>query len=139
MLTSSVLLAISVSLTAEAAGSSPPVDKSISRITGSPNYVAVTGINVPIASWNGFSGMMAVDAGLEIEDNKIRRQTELTMPRVRDTLRQSLHIFMNASYQAETVPDLEDMCARMQRAMDRLLGPGVAKVTISSAIIHPYS
>ena len=92
-----LMLIPSVSLNADAAGGTPPVDKSISRITGSPNYVAVTGLNVPIASWNGFSGLMAVDVGLEIEDNKIRRQAELTMPRVRDTLRQSLHIFMNAS------------------------------------------
>ncbi len=136
----SLMLLPSVSLRAEAAGGgAPQVDKAIARITGSQHYVAVTGLNVPIASWNGFTGMMAVDAGLEIEDSKIRKQTELTMPRVRDTLRQSLHIYMNATYQPDSVPNLEMMGARMQKAIDRQLGPGVAKVTISSAIIHPYS
>ena len=136
----SLMLLPSVSLHAEAAGGgAPKIDKAIARITGSQIYVAVTGLNVPIASWNGFTGMMAVDAGLEIEDGKIRKRTELTMPRVRDTLRQSLHIYMNASYVEESVPDLETMCRRMQKAIDRQLGPGVAKVTISSAIIHPYS
>ena len=138
----SLILLPSLTFRADAAGggdSSYQVDKAIARITGSKIYVAVQGVNVPIANWDGFSGMMAVDAGLEIDDKDLRERTQALMPRVRDTIRQSLHIYMNASYVEETVPDLEAMCKRMQKAVDRMLGPGKAKVTISSAIIHPYS
>lgn len=133
-----LILAPSVSLTAEAAGADATADKGAARITGSKIYVAVTGLNVPIAQWDGYSGMMAVNAGLEIKDNKSRTYAENVMPRVRDALRQSIHVYMNGFYEADSVPDLEELGKRMQRAADRSLGKDVASVTIASAIIHPY-
>lgn len=131
----------SISLTAEASGggSTPQIDKATARITGSQIYVPVTGLNVPIAQWDGYTGMMAVDVGLEIEDSKKREYALATMPRVRDALRQSVHVYMNGFYVVDSVPDLDAMSVRMQRAIDKALGPGVAKVTIASAIIHPYN
>ncbi len=130
----------SLSLTAEAAGggSTMQEDKAVARITGSQIYLAVTGLNVPIADWDGYSGLMAVDAGLEIADKDQRNRAHALMPRVRDSLRQSIHVYMNGFYEVGTTPNLETLCQRMQRAADKALGDGVAKVTIASAIIHPY-
>lgn len=136
----SLLLFPSVSLSAHAAGGgSEPEDKAVTRITGSKIYVAVTGLNIPIAEWDGFSGMVAVDVGLEIADNDMRKKAVATMPRIRDSLRRSIHSYMNGTYMPGTVPNLEMMGDRMQRVIDHSLGEGVAKVTIASAIIHPYS
>lgn len=135
-----LILIPSISLSAEAAGggAAPTMDKATARITGSQIYVPVTGLNVPIAHWDGYTGMMAVDVGLEIEDKKQRKYTQAIMPRVRDALRQSIHVYMNGFYENDTVPDLDLLSRRMQRAVDKALGQDVAKVTIASAIIHPY-
>lgn len=120
-------------------GSSPDkIDKAASRITGSPQYVLISGLNVPIANWDGFSGLMAMDIGLEIEDDHERQRIQHTMPIVRDALRRTIHVYMNASYVADSVPDLEELGKRLQRIMDKSLGDNVAQVTIASAIIHPY-
>lgn len=130
----------SLSLSADAAGgsASPKIDKQTARITGSQIYVPVTGVNVPIAQWDGYSGMMAIDIGLEIADDDKRAYTLATMPRIRDTLRQSVHAYMNGFYEVDTVPDLNLLSRRMQKAIDGQLGKDVAKVSIASAIIHPY-
>lgn len=130
----------SMFLTAEAAGGSgsAKIDKQTARITGSQIYVPVTGVKVPIAQWDGYLGMMAIDIGLEIADDDKRAYALATMPRVRDTLRQSVHAYMNGLYEVDTVPDLNMLSRRMQKAIDDQLGKDVAKVTIASAIIHPY-
>lgn len=115
------------------------VDKAALRITGSKHYLAVTGLNAPIASLTGFTGMMALDAGLEIEDDKERSRVANQMPRVRDALRRAVHSYLNGSYEKGKVPDLDMLGKRLQKAADNALGPGIAEVTIASALIHPYS
>ena len=134
-----LILLPSLSVANASSTAEAPVDKAVSRVTGSKVYIAVTGLNVPIARWDGFSGMMAIDAGLEIPDDAERKRAEDLLPRVRDSLRQSIHVYMNSSYPADSVPDLDAICQRMQRAIDRALGPNIATVTVASAIIHPYS
>ncbi|MAK61454.1 MAG: hypothetical protein CMK09_10775 [Ponticaulis sp.] len=130
------------SLAMEARSATPNSDneeKAASRVTGSPNYVAVTNLNAPIASSEGFDSMMAVDAGLEIVDNASRRKATTQAPRVRDALRRGVQSYLNLSYRPGTVPDLNVLSVRMQRAADEVFGPGVAKVTIASAIVHKYN
>lgn len=124
-----------------AAGGGAPAssDKSASRITGSPYYVAVTNLNAPIVGARGFDSMMAVDAGLEIHDNQIRAKAEKQMPRLRDGLRRGVRTFLTMNYEYGTVPDLELLSKRLQAAADEIFGPGVAKVTIAAALVHKYN
>ena len=120
-------------LPAQAAGGGAPVDKAVSRITGSKTYIPVTGLKVPIATWDGFAGMMAVDVGLDIKDDALRHKANALMPRLRDQLRRSVHSYMNGTYQIDQVPNLEMLGDRLQRVVDRALGEGQAEVTIASA------
>ncbi|MAT36288.1 MAG: hypothetical protein CMK06_14290 [Ponticaulis sp.] len=136
-----LMLAPSVVLESHAAGgnSAEPVDKAAARITGSEHYLAVTGLHAPIASSRGFDSMMAVDAGLEIEDAKARASISHQMPKVRDALRRGVHTFIAMSYEPGTVPDLNILGVRLQRAADEVFGKDVAKVTIAAALVHKYN
>jgi hypothetical protein len=135
------LLAPSIAPKALAGGTAPvdKIDKAALRITGSTKYIAITGLNAPIANLEGFSGMMALDAGLEIQDDKERKRAANQLPRLRDALRRAVHSYLNISYEQGKVPDLDMLGMRLQRAVDGTLGAGIAKVTIASALIHPYS
>lgn len=129
----------SIAFTAEAAGgSSDPVDKTAARLTGSKMYVSVTGLNVPIAQWDGYSGMIAVDAGLEAADAEQKERIRAIMPRVKDALRRSVNGYVNGFYTQGSVPDLDLLIGRMQRSVDKAVGKDVAVVTVSAVIIHPY-
>ncbi len=120
-----------------AAPSTAQQDKATARITGSSTYIAVAGLKAAVATPDGFGGLMALDAGLDIKDAAARKTAEANMPRVRDALRSAVNGYINVSYLPDTVPDLDMMQAGLQRAADRVLGKGVAEVTISSAIIYP--
>ena len=143
----SVFLRASVALLAGFVLASGPVyaappskgktDKATSRITGSKDYVGILGVKAPVASTFGFSGLIVVDTGLEIPDAKERRRAEGQMPRLRDAMRRATHGYINGIYEHGTVPDLDLLSRRLQRTVDQVLGPGIAEVTISSAIIHP--
>ncbi|MAP95308.1 MAG: hypothetical protein CMK07_10195 [Ponticaulis sp.] len=117
-----------------------PVDKNAARITGSSTYFSVTGLHAPIASDRGsFDSMIAVDAGVDIKDDKLRASAMKQMPRVRDALRRAVHGYIAMSYHVGDVPDLDVLGARLQREADRLFGRGVAEVTISAVLVHTYT
>ena len=77
-----------------------------------------------------YLAFIAVDAGLDIESAKVRRQVQAIRPRVIDAMRQSLSSYANRNYIMGEAPNLEMMRGRMQRAVDRLLGPGEATVSV---------
>lgn len=130
-------LAFTFSFTATAAGGKgePPADKAAARITGSKTYIHLPNLNAPIPNGFEFSGIISLDAGLDIEDDKKRKYALARLPRLKDALRSAVSGYVSISYQVGTVPDLNMMGARLQRAVDRELGPGVAKVTIAAAMI----
>lgn len=140
LLTGAILIP-SIVMNADAAGggAAPPADRAASRITGSLDYIAVTGVHAPIVGANGFQSLMALDAGLEIHDSGERRRAEAQMPRIRDALRRAVHGYLSITYEVGTVPDLDMIARRLQAAVDQVLGEGVAEVTISAAIIHRNS
>ena len=117
-------------------GSDAAGERASSRITGSMDYVAITGIHAPILADSMFQSLMALDAGLEIHDAAQRRRAEAQMPRLRDACRRAVHGYLSISYEPGTVPDLDMIGRRLQTAVDHVLGDGVAEVTISSALIH---
>ena len=137
LLLAAAMLAPSIVLDAEAAGGgAEPVDRAAARLTGSQDYIAVTGVHAPIAGVDGFRSLMALDAGLEIHDSGERRRAEAQMPRIRDALRRAVHGYLSMTYEIGTVPDLDMIGRRLQMAVDQVLGEGIAEVTISAAIIH---
>ena len=140
LLFAAAMLAPSAMMSAHAAGAGgDPADRAGARITGSQDYIAVTGVHAPIAGVDGFRSLMALDAGIEIHDDRERRRAEAQMPRIRDALRRAVHGYLSMSYEVRTVPDLDMIGRRLQTAVDQVLGEGVAEVTIAAAIIHRNS
>ena len=130
--------ALALSSHAAGGGGTETKDKAAARITGSDKYFAVTNLNAPLVGEYGFDSLMAVDVGVEIEDNKTRERAMKQMPRIRDSLRRSVRAYVSMSYEYGTVPDLEMLSRRLQRSADDLFGEGVADVTISAVLVHRY-
>ena len=93
LLAACLLFTPALALSAHAAGGgggTETKDKAAARITGSDKYFAVTNLNAPLVGEYGFDSLMAVDVGLEIEDNKTRARAMKQMPRIRDSLRRTI-------------------------------------------------
>ena len=112
-----------------------PIDPLAKKITGSKNYVSMFGIRASVTAGFTVSGFIAVDAGLDIEDSRMRKQLKAIKPRVKDAMRGAVASYANGPYKIGEAPNLDMLRARMQRAVDKQLGKGVAKVLLASVIV----
>jgi hypothetical protein len=136
----SALLAASLAAPATAAPPPPPAVKSdmdpqAKRISGSDNYVPTFGLRASIARGRNITGVLAVDAGLDIPDSKLRKRVESIRPRLLSTMREVVLNYASLSYVVGEKPDAEMLRARLQKAVDQLLGKDLTKVVLASVIV----
>lgn len=141
-----VLLGVVMGLAvAPIAGAAPPAqgeeapaakpDPAATRVTGSANYMPTFGLRASITRGNKVRGILAVDAGIDIPDAKLRKQTEATKPRLMSAMRDAVLAYASLSYTVGEPPDADLLKSRMQKAVDAQLGPGKAKVALASVIV----
>lgn len=141
-----LLLAVGLAL-APVARASPPApahgaeapaakaDPAATRVTGSANYMPTFGLRASITRGNKVRGVLAVDAGIDIPDAKLRKQIEATKPRLLSAMRDAVLAYANLSYTVGEPPDTDILKARIQKAVDTQLGPGKARVALASVIV----
>jgi hypothetical protein len=138
---SAALLAAASFATPAMANPPPPVapkqemDPQAKRISGSDNYVPTFGLRASIARGRNVSGVLAVDAGLDIPDAKLRKRVEGIRPRLMSTMREVVLNYASLSYVVGEKPDAEMLRARLQKAVDLLLGKDQTKVVLASVIV----
>jgi hypothetical protein len=142
-----LLLGLICALTAAPVAAAPPPagghgeaeaakpDPQASRITGSPNYIPTFGLRASITRGTKVNGVISVDAGVDVPDAKVRKKVEATKPRLMSAMRDAVLAYVNLSYTVGDRPDADMLKARMQKAVDNVLGPGQAKVTLASVVI----
>ncbi len=110
-------------------------DPTAKKISGSKDYVPLFGIRASVTSGFTVAGFMAVDAGLHVEKSKVRKQVDAIKPRIMDAMRMAVTSYANGPYLDGSVPDLDILRARMQRAVDKQLGKGTTQVVLASVIV----
>jgi hypothetical protein len=81
-------------------------------------------------------GIMHIEAGLDIPDNRLRRRAERLMPRLRDRYVSALAMYAGTNYSYGEVPDAERISQMLQQATDEALGQDGAEVLLGMIIIH---
>jgi len=142
-----VLLLVAGLAVAPAARAAPPApahgeetpaakpDPSATRVTGSANYMPTFGLRASITRGNKVRGVLAVDAGIDVPDAKLRKQIEATKPRLMSAMRDAVLAYANLSYTVGAPPDADLLKSRMQKAVDAQIGPGKAKVALASVLV----
>src|SRR5262245_46666696 len=88
-----LLAALAVAVGTPAGASPPPAappkieDPGAKRITGSDNYVPTFGLRASITRGREVHGVLAVDAGLDIPNEKMRKHVDGVRPRLMSTMR----------------------------------------------------
>ena len=113
----------------------PVTDPYASRITGSQNYIATFGLRASISRGFDVKGVLAVDAGLDIPDAKMRKKAESLRPRLISTMRDAVLNYVSTIYRPGDRPDPDLIRARLQKAVDDVLGKDQARVALASVIV----
>ena len=137
-------LAFSLPASAPASAAPPPpageqkaVDPLAKKITGSDAYIPTFGLRATISRSMRLHGFIAVDAGLDVPKPETRRRVEALKPRVLNDMRDALAGYASLGYIIGEKPDADMLRARLQRAVDAVLGPGEARVALASVIVFP--
>jgi hypothetical protein len=139
---SAFLLALMVPAQIAPAMAEPPAEKTAEsdpqakRITGSENYIATFGLRASISHGYTVSGVMAVDAGLDVPSAKTRKRVDALKPRIMSEMRDAVLTYASLSYQDGQKPDADMLEIRLQKAVDGVLGPGEARVALASVIVY---
>lgn len=136
-----LLLAASLAAGSRASASPPPpppapeMDPQAKRITGSEKYVPTFGLRASITRGFKVHGVMAVDAGLDVPEEKTRKMCESIRPRLMSQMRDAVLNYASLSYVVGEKPDADILRARLQKAADAVLGKGQARVALASVIV----
>lgn len=135
LLLASSLVAGRATAAPPAAPVKPEMDPQAKRITGSEKYVPTFGLRASISRGFKIHGVLAVDAGLDVPDEQIRKRAEAIRPRLMADMRDAVLNYATLSYVVGERPDADILRARLQKAVDGTLGKGQARVALASVIV----
>jgi hypothetical protein len=130
------LASVAIPALAEPPAGKPEIDPQAKRITGSENYIATFGLRASISHGYRVSGVMAVDAGLDVPSPKGRKRVDALKPRIMSEMRDAVLTYASLSYVDGQKPDADMLEIRLQKAVDGVLGPGEARVALASVIVY---
>ena len=133
-------LLLASALAGKASAAPPPapsgeMDPAAKRISGSDNYVPTFGLRASIARGFKVYGVLAVDAGLDVPKEATRKLCESIRPRLISSMRDAILNYASLSYIVGERPDVDILAARLQKAVDAILGKGEARVALASVIV----
>jgi hypothetical protein len=135
LLLASSLAAGRASAEPPAPAAKPEMDPQAKRITGSENYVPAFGLRASITRGFQIHGVLTVDAGLDVPKEQTRKLCEALRPRLISSLRDAVLSYASLSYVVGERPDADILRARLQKAVDQLLGKGEARLALASVIV----
>ena len=118
-----------------AAGKETELDPQAKRITGSDSYVPTFGLRASIARGFKLHGVLAVDAGLDVPKEETRKTCAAIRPRLTSAMRDAILNYASLSYVVGEKPDVDILATRLQKAVDGVLGKGLARVALASVIV----
>ena len=80
-------------------------------------------------------GVLAVDAGLDVPKEEARKTCAAIRPRLTSAMRDAILNYASLSYVVGEKPDVDILSARLQKAVDGVLGKGLARVALASVIV----
>ncbi|GJL98040.1 MAG: hypothetical protein DHS20C06_18570 [Hyphobacterium sp.] len=119
-----------------AAAEAPSGGRRHRSITSSQDFMPLDPLTATVHADFRLRGVLHIEAGLEIPDNRLRARAERLMPRLRDHYVSALAMYTGANYRFGDVPDADRISELLQRATDEALGEEGAEILLGMVIIH---
>lgn len=102
---------------------------------GGASFLQIQALTATVNRMGGKRGVMTVDCGLDIPDEKLRERAALAGPRLRAGFVQSLSMYA-AGLPAARAPDADYLATLLQRDADTLLGRKGARLLLGTVMIN---
>ncbi len=132
-----VTLLLAVALTVAAAAPPSAARASQGEGEGSPDdlrYIDMKPVDVPLTRSGYLTGRLVVRAALKVESPGTRAKVEAAMPKLEAAFLMEIADLTRYDIEAGAPIDIALVRARLQRAADSVLGPGVTTVFIHEAM-----
>ena len=118
-----------------AAGAAVAEEKAVKKTTGGESFIPLGGMSATADKGGGRRGVLTVQCGLDIPDEKLRTLAQMSIPRLRAAYVQKLQIYAAGLAPAEP-PDPDFISRELQRQTDAVLGRPGARFLLGSIILN---
>jgi flagellar basal body-associated protein FliL len=124
------LVALTFALSAEPAlGAEKAAEGGGRKATSSASFVAFDPFYSTVLDGERARGLLMIEMGLDVPDEKLRERVNLALPALRDAYVRSLSAYATTAVKFYRQPNVEDIANRMQAVTDKMLGQkGAARV-----------
>jgi len=129
------LLALALIAAALPAGAHAGTDKGEKKKAGGLNFIQIETLTATIVHPNGRRGVLTMETGLDVPDEKLRARADSLQPRLRAAFVQSLQIYA-AGLPPATPPNLEYLSRELQRETDQVIGKPGAKLLLGTVLVN---
>ncbi|MFZ5670231.1 MAG: hypothetical protein ACOY4K_12110 [Pseudomonadota bacterium] len=102
---------------------------------GGLKYVQIRAVTATVLRRSGSRGVMTVECGVDVPDDKLRALAEASIPRLRAGYAAFLQTYA-AGLSAAGVPNADYMAREMQRITDGILGKPGAKLLLGTILVN---
>jgi flagellar basal body-associated protein FliL len=108
------------------------------KATSSESFIAFDPFYSTVLDGERARGLLMVEMGIDVPDEKLRERINLARPALRDAYVRSLSAYATTAVRLYRQPSLEDITNRMQAVTDQMLGKkGAAKVLMVQMAVRP--
>ena len=108
----------------------------VHKPTHAESFVMVEPLYASILEGVRPRGLLLVEFGLDVPDEKFREQVNLAVPRLRDAYVRSLLVYAATAVRPWRQPSVEDISARMQAITNQVMGREGARVLMAQTAIR---
>ena len=101
---------------------------------GGASFLQINTLTASIMRANGRRGVLTVESGLDIPNEKLRAKADSVLPRIRAAFVQSLQIYASGMSPGQ-IPNAEILTKLLQRETDRVLGEKGARLLLGTMLI----
>lgn len=102
---------------------------------GGASFLQINTLTASIMRANGRRGVLTVESGLDIPNEKLRAKADSVLPRIRAAFVQSLQIYASGIMPGG-IPNAEILTQLLQREADRVLGQPGARVLLGTLLVN---
>ncbi len=102
---------------------------------GGATYIQIKPISATVMRPGGRRGILTVECGLDIPDERLRAVAEVSQPRLRAAFGQLIRTYA-AGLRLGSAPDADYLAREMQRETDAILGRKGARLLVGTMLIN---
>lgn len=102
---------------------------------GGSTYIQINAISATVTKPNGRRGILTLETGIDIPNEKLREKANLVLPRLRAAYVQSLQIYAGGLPPGRA-PNADFIASELQKETDRVLGQRGARLLLGAMLLN---